>query len=164
MTSLIDDFEISYQNLLNLLTRQEFDNEAGNSEVKLNAEYSMQNFLDASKNLDTFFVQKKLILSSNPIREFGEDLEDYQCELQRKDQLIQRQQDNLKKWIASLNRSHGAHIVQAPPQISTQSGQQMHQASPQINSEHGTFNPHGPLAHLEQSMSNIGSGASSRTM
>jgi mediator of RNA polymerase II transcription subunit 28 len=75
-------------------------------EMRNSMEHSIQRFLDATRQLDCFFMQKRLLLTSQkPESAAKEDLSDLRVELERKNALLQRHSERLQNWTTMLNRS-----------------------------------------------------------
>ena len=60
---LVDELEQSFQDCLALLTNQEFFNVVDSEESKASIEQTIQKFLDNAHKLETFFLQKRFLLS-----------------------------------------------------------------------------------------------------
>lgn len=179
--NMVDELEKAFQNSLLLVTSQEhFNTENDPEEIKSSIEQSTQKLIDAARQLDTFFIQRRMVLCSSKADQGPpkEDLEDLRLELQRKEVLIQKHWEKLQTWQNLFkNNSTGQGVptgaapssgqIQAP-----QPGVQPQQPVPPGPMQQGSFGPGmapatggqppgtysqgGPLAYLEQTTSSIG--------
>lgn len=100
---LVDDFESAFQNCISLLTSQEHFNVQDSEETKGSVENSVQRFLESARDMETFFLNKRLILSvAKPEHVLNEDISELRQELDRKDKLIEKHHEKLSKWQALL--------------------------------------------------------------
>ncbi|CAL1528731.1 unnamed protein product [Lymnaea stagnalis] len=112
---LVDDFEAAFQNCISLLTSQENFNVQDTEETRMSVESSLQRFLESARQMETFFLNKRLILSvSKPEHVLNEDISDLKIELERKEKLIEKHHEKLPKWQALLRAN-------APPPTTTPS-------------------------------------------
>lgn len=99
-------------------------------EVKTGVEQTIQRFLDLAKQMECFFLQKRLVLSAQkPEQMVMEDNTELKNELMRKTQLLHKYHEKIHFWQSLLN--------------DTSNGQQQSALV-------------GPLAYLERTTSNIG--------
>ncbi|XP_005097540.1 mediator of RNA polymerase II transcription subunit 28 [Aplysia californica] len=112
---LVDDFESAFQNCISLLTSQEHFNVQDPEETKGGVENSVQRFLESARQMETFFLNKRLVLSvAKPEHVLNEDITELRTELERKDKLIEKHHEKLQKWQALLRSN-------APPPSTTPS-------------------------------------------
>ncbi|GFO13499.1 mediator of RNA polymerase ii transcription subunit 28 [Plakobranchus ocellatus] len=103
---LVDDFESAFQNCVSLLTSQEHFNVQDSEETKGGVENSIQRFLESARQMETFFLNKRLILSvAKPENVLSEDLVELKAELERKDALLEKHYEKLPKWQNLLRTS-----------------------------------------------------------
>ncbi|XP_033125469.1 mediator of RNA polymerase II transcription subunit 28-like [Anneissia japonica] len=161
--NLAEEMENAFKGCLSNLVGQEHFNIVDNMEVKTGVEQAVNKFLEVAKETETYFLQKRLLLSnSHPNQLVREECEELQNELRRKDLLIQKQMRRLQDWQRVFQSSEANAPPPPPPQ------QQMQQQMSQIpraqfmaNPSHGNFQNQAhqsPLAHLAQAASNIGGG------
>jgi len=166
--NLVDELETAFQDCLSLLTNHDFFNTTDSEETRASIEQSIQKFLELARELETFFLQRRFILSLHkPEQIIKEDIMDLRAELQRKEALLMKHHENLQKWQLHLNRAQGGQ--QQQPQAQSHPAQQGQQpqgqgqggANPVATQvmppppAQGSY-PQGPLAFLEQTTSNIG--------
>ncbi|XP_071946938.1 mediator of RNA polymerase II transcription subunit 28-like [Antedon mediterranea] len=161
--NLAEEMENAFTGCLSNLTNQEHFNIVDYMEVKTGVEQAVQKFLDVAKEMETFFLQKRLLLSnSHPNQLVREECDDLQVELRRKDVLIQKQMRRLQHWQGVFQSCEKG--APPPPPQPQQQQQQMPQMSRQQfmgTPGHGSFQNQAhqsPLAHLAQAASNIGGG------
>lgn len=83
---LVDDFETSFQSCLAAITNPNTNQVHDIDEVKTSVDQTIQRFLDNAKQLECFFLQKRLYLSVHkPEQLIAEDIADLKAEIQRKD-------------------------------------------------------------------------------
>ncbi|XP_059148743.1 mediator of RNA polymerase II transcription subunit 28-like isoform X2 [Physella acuta] len=91
------------QNCISLLTSQENFNVQDSEETKMSVENSIQRFLESARQMETFFLNKRLVLSaSKPEHVLNEEIVELKAELERKEKLIEKHHEKLPKWQASL--------------------------------------------------------------
>lgn len=105
--------------------------------IQLGVEQTIAKFLEMAKQMECFFLQKRLLLSAQkPEQIVREDITDLKAELNRKELLIQKHYDKIQFWQSLLSNLQGpgprpAHMhnqtVPPPPPPHTQS--QQHQMS-----------------------------------
>lgn len=88
-------------------------------EVKTSVEQTIQRFLDIGRQIECFFLQKRLLLSvQNPELLVSEDISELRNEIQRKDQILNKYYERLAVWQAMVNdtvtNSDGTHHLQKP--------------------------------------------------
>lgn len=120
-----EEFEESFQACLNLL----IDLEASSSVEKEKIEQEIKGFIDHAKQLEVFFLQKRLLLSAlKPELLVNEVNNELKCELQRKDELLRNHYDRIEQWRSNLSQMQD-HI-QEQNQTGTQGIQQAKSQSP----------------------------------
>ncbi|XP_054167238.1 mediator of RNA polymerase II transcription subunit 28-like [Oppia nitens] len=159
-TSLIDDFENSFQSCLSLLTNPSTTHIHDSDEVKTSVDQNIQRFLDIGRQIEAFFLQKRLLISvQKPEQILAEDIMELKNEIARKDQVLTKYYDKLQYWQQLMNETvangDGSHHLQRPTSLTGQpvAAQppqqlplQMASPHPQINSQ---MNPQ--LRHSVQS-------------
>ncbi|XP_057330155.1 mediator of RNA polymerase II transcription subunit 28 [Microplitis mediator] len=105
--NLIDEFEESLQQCMNILTKEEglSNNSIGSSlavdkeEAKAEVEQVVSRFIDLARQTEAFFLQKRFLLSAlKPELLVKEDITELRQELARKDELIKRHYDKIATW------------------------------------------------------------------
>lgn len=98
-------------------------------EIKLEVEQTTLKFIDLARQMETFFLQKRFLLSSSkPELLLKEENVDLRHEITRKDELIKKHLQKIGKWKEYLaeppqrpSMPQGAHPVpqpgEAPPQM-----------------------------------------------
>ncbi|CAE1155809.1 MED28 [Acanthosepion pharaonis] len=116
--SLVDDLEAAFQNCLSLLTSQEHFNVTDSEETKAGIEHALQRFLEVSRQIEAFFLRKRMILSIlKPEQVIKEEFSDLEQELMRKESLLQKHQHRLQQWQNLLcNLQSGPQQPPPPPQ------------------------------------------------
>uniref|UniRef100_A0A0B7BIP0 Mediator of RNA polymerase II transcription subunit 28 n=1 Tax=Arion vulgaris TaxID=1028688 RepID=A0A0B7BIP0_9EUPU len=100
---LVDDFESAFQNCISLLTSQEYFNIQDSEETRVGVENSIQRFLESARQLETFFLNKRLMLSvARPEHVLNEDIIELKAELERKEKLLEKHHEKLPKWQVLL--------------------------------------------------------------
>ncbi|KAI8519995.1 Mediator of RNA polymerase II transcription subunit 28 [Branchiostoma belcheri] len=178
---LVDELETSFHTLFSSLVNQDHVNIVEQDEIKTSVEQNVQKFLDTAKQIECFFLQRRLLLSSQrPEQILKEDIQELRTELQRKEALIQKHQQKIAQWQTVLAdiRGLGRRPSQAPPQQDgmSQGASSSHVRPPAPGTpgtptmigpggQHGMmWSQHGmaagpgvgPLAHLEQTASSLG--------
>lgn len=96
---LVDDFESAFQNCISLLTSQEHFNVHDSDETKEGVENSVQRFLESARQMEAFFLNKRLVLSvAKPENVLSEEIVELKAELERKDALLEKHYERLPKW------------------------------------------------------------------
>jgi len=118
-SSLIDDFESSFQSCLSSLTNPSTAHIHDSDEVKTSVEQTIQRFLDIGRQIECFFLQKRLLLSvHNPELLLSEDCLELRNEIARKDQILNKYYEKLQIWQSMVNEtvgnSDGTHHLQRP--------------------------------------------------
>lgn len=158
---IVDDFENSFQACLAAVTNPDYFYVRDSEEVKTGVEQTIQRFLDVAKQMESFFLQKRLVLSAQKSEQIVmEDNTELKNELARKEQLLQKYNEKILYWQSLLNDTSSTPgqqpqpQPQAPPGSTTQGmPTQGQQSMPMGNSTQGLP---GPLAYLERTTSNIG--------
>ncbi|BFY98280.1 hypothetical protein BsWGS_01320 [Bradybaena similaris] len=102
-TNLVEDFESAFQNCISLLTSQEYFNVQDSEETKVGVENSVQRFLESARQLETYFLNKRLMLSlARPEHVLNEEIIELKAELERKEKLLEKHHEKLPKWQALL--------------------------------------------------------------
>ncbi|XP_074643138.1 mediator of RNA polymerase II transcription subunit 28-like [Tubulanus polymorphus] len=144
--NLVDEFEIAFQNCFANLNSQESSSSADSDELKTGAEQSIQKFLDVAKQLEAFFLQKRLILSvMKPEQIVKEDVNEMGTEIGRKDNLLQKHYVKLQHWQNMLRTLPGS---QPPQQGGAQSSQQQQPPPPMNQQQNLQQIPHSQTQHM----------------
>jgi len=99
ISSLIDNFETSFMNCIHSFTKQESAIDVDKDEIKLEVEQTTMKFIDLARQMETFFLQKRFLLSSSkPELLLKEDNVDLRHEITRKDELIRKHLQKIGKW------------------------------------------------------------------
>ncbi|XP_037565695.1 LOW QUALITY PROTEIN: mediator of RNA polymerase II transcription subunit 28-like [Dermacentor silvarum] len=159
---IVDDFESSFQACLAAVTNPDYFYVRDSEEVKTGVEQTVQRFLDVAKQMESFFLQKRLVLSAQKSEQMVmEDNTELKNELVRKEQLLQKYNEKIHYWQSLLNDTVNASgqqtqpQPQVPPGGGTQQGMptQSQQSMPMGGVAQGLP---GPLAYLERTTSSIG--------
>ncbi|KAH9518509.1 Mediator of RNA polymerase II transcription subunit 28 [Bulinus truncatus] len=128
---LVDDFEAAFQNCISLLTSQENFNVHDTEETKMSVDNSLQRFLESARQMETYFLNKRFILSvAKPEHVLNEDILELKAELERKEKLIEKHHEKLTRWQTHL-RSNAQTLPTSPfsgsqpPHQTIVQGQQM---------------------------------------
>lgn len=161
---IVDDFENSFQACLAAVTNPDYFYVRDSEEVKTGVEQTIQRFLDVAKQMESFFLQKRLVLSAQKSEQIVmEDNTELRAELARKEQLLQKYNEKIHYWQSLLNDNTspsssmggGGQPQPQPPQgIMPPMQQQQGVQGPVMAGGQGL--PGGPLAYLERTTSNIG--------
>ncbi|CAN7990501.1 unnamed protein product [Ixodes hexagonus] len=182
-SQIVDDFENSFQACLAAVTNPDYFYVRDSEEVKTGVEQTIQRFLDVAKQMESFFLQKRLVLSAQkPEQIVMEDNTELKNELARKEQLLQKYHEKIHYWQGLLNDTNSAPgppqqqpQMQQQPQLQQQLQQQPLQqppppqpGNPQAMQQGAPMQQQGmpmngavqglpgPLAYLERTTSNIG--------
>uniref|UniRef100_G3MMR1 Mediator of RNA polymerase II transcription subunit 28 n=2 Tax=Amblyomma TaxID=6942 RepID=G3MMR1_AMBMU len=158
---IVDDFESSFQACLAAVTNPDYFYVRDSEEVKTGVEQTIQRFLDLAKQMESFFLQKRLVLSAQKSEQIiMEDNTELKNELARKEQLLQKYNEKILYWQSLLNDTSSTPGQQPQPQPQAPPGgtpqgmpTQGQQSMPMGSSAQGLP---GPLAYLERTTSNIG--------
>ena len=133
---LVDDFENAFQACLATLTNPNCNQIHDSDELKSSVDQTIGRFLDCAKQMECFFLQKRLYLSVHkPEQIIMEDITDLKAEIQRKDMVLAKYQDKIGEWQAILNEqapipTPGLPQHQMPPGIRGQIPNQMMPGGP----------------------------------
>ncbi|XP_046576905.1 mediator of RNA polymerase II transcription subunit 28-like [Haliotis rubra] len=182
---IIDDLETAFQNCLALVTTQEHFNVVDSEETKTGVDHTISKFLDLARQTEAYFLSQRLIMSTEkPEQVLKEDIADLKSEIERKEKLIEKHHERLQHWQNLLRNMPGTGTPQQPS-LHQQQPPQMQQPpppQPMHPQQHPGMAPYpgppmpgtvpqpfvmpppqpppayqpGPLAYLEQTMSNIG--------
>lgn len=104
MSSVVDEFENSFQCCITALTSPTTNFTHDSEEVKTSADQTVQRFLESAKAMECFFLQKRLYLSVHrPEQLIREEIDEIRGEIQRKDQVIGKFQEKLVQWQSMLS-------------------------------------------------------------
>lgn len=147
-------------------------------EIKLEVEQTTLKFIDLARQMETFFLQKRLMLSSSkPELLLKEENVDLRHEITRKDELIKKHLQKIGKWkeyLADVTTGPrptlppGAHpppqvglsdtpppmmgVQRIPPQQMMQQQQMMNPNNPGMFMPRPGFSPQGPMGPAMQNM------------
>ncbi|XP_014783723.1 mediator of RNA polymerase II transcription subunit 28 [Octopus bimaculoides] len=128
--NLIDELETAFQNCLSLLTSQEYFNVTDSEETKAGIEHALQRFLEVGRQMEAFFLRKRMILSiQKPEQVIKEEFTDLEQELLRKESLLQKHQHRLQQWQSLLCNLQSAQQQTSIPQPTSKLSQQPQSAS-----------------------------------
>ena len=87
--------------------------------MKTSVEQTIQRFLDIGRQIECFFLQKRLLLSvQNPELLLSEDCIELRNEITRKDQILNKYYEKLQIWQSMVNETvgtnDGSHHLQKP--------------------------------------------------
>ncbi|XP_036438852.1 mediator of RNA polymerase II transcription subunit 28 [Colossoma macropomum] len=130
-TTLVDDLEASFEACFASLVSQDYVNGTDQEEIRTGVDQCIQKFLDVARQIECFFLQKRLQLSvQKPEQVEKEDISELRNELQRKEMLIQKHLTKIHHWQQVLEDINVQH--KKPTEL-----------------------PQGPLAFLEQASANL---------
>ncbi|XP_072025839.1 mediator of RNA polymerase II transcription subunit 28-like [Amphiura filiformis] len=173
---LVDELQQSFQGCFSSLVAQDHLNVLDTNETRAGVDQSVQKFLDASKEIENYFLQRQLLLSvTKPEQAIKDEIDELRQELKRKDALIERHTAKLNQWLQKLDNPphqqqqqqqqqppHGMQqqgVRQPPPQMGPRGAGAMVMPGSQVMGGY-PVQPSvpltGPLAHLEHAASNIG--------
>lgn len=123
---IVDDFENSFQACLAALTNPDYNNVRDSEEIKTGVEQTIQRFLDVAKQMECFFLQKRLLLSvQKPEHIILENISELKNELARKEQLLNKYYDKIQFWQSLLQDVPGTPRPPQPSAVPTQPPQSM---------------------------------------
>ncbi|KAL7855884.1 hypothetical protein AOLI_G00194880, partial [Acnodon oligacanthus] len=130
-STLVDDLEASFEACFASLVSQDYVNGTDQEEIRTGVDQCIQKFLDVARQIECFFLQKRLQLSvQKPEQVEKEDISELRNELQRKEMLIQKHLTKIHHWQQVLEDINVQH--KKPTEL-----------------------PQGPLAFLEQASANL---------
>merc|ERR1711911_418098 len=90
--NLVDNFEEAFQGIINSFTKDGLPHTQDNKEeLRTDAEQNVSKFIEVAKQLETFFLQRRLQLSViKPDQLVKEDSSELKLEITRKDELIKK--------------------------------------------------------------------------
>lgn len=101
--NLAESFEKSFQACHACLTNPEGYLRTDHEETRATADQCMNNFLDSARQLEVFFLKKRLLLCRDkPENILKEEIENIEAEIERKNQTVTRHRDRLKTWQQTL--------------------------------------------------------------
>uniref|UniRef100_A0A2L2YLH5 Mediator of RNA polymerase II transcription subunit 28 n=1 Tax=Parasteatoda tepidariorum TaxID=114398 RepID=A0A2L2YLH5_PARTP len=96
---IVDEFEKAFQDCLAVLTNPDHFNSRDSDETRTSVDLTIQHFLDVSKQMDCFFLQKRLLLSEQkPEHLLVESIQELKNELARKDALLDKYHEKIQVW------------------------------------------------------------------
>ncbi|XP_060573545.1 uncharacterized protein LOC132731386 [Ruditapes philippinarum] len=131
-SNIIDELESSFLNCLSLLTTQEQINVQDSEETKTSIENAMQKFLELSRQTEALFLRKRMLVSyQKPEQQLVDDIENLKGELARKEALLEKHTERLKRCQIILQQQGvtpaGQPVQQSHP-VSTQPNLQLPQS------------------------------------
>ncbi|XP_067127388.1 mediator of RNA polymerase II transcription subunit 28 [Centruroides vittatus] len=130
-SQIVDEFEYSFQACLAALTNPDYFNLRDSEEIKTGVEQTIQRFLDLARQMECFFLQRRLLLSiQKPEHIILEDTNELKNELARKEQLLQKYYDKIQYWQSLLSDTSG--IAARPTQMPPPHTQSMQSTQPQM--------------------------------
>ncbi|CAG2162001.1 unnamed protein product [Oppiella nova] len=155
--SLVDEFENAFQSCLSALTNPSTVHIHDSDEVKTSVEQTIQRFLDIGRQIECFFLQKRLLLSDQkPELILSEDCSELKNEIARKDQILTKYYDKLQLWQSMINEtvanSDGSHHLQRQTSLN----QSMTAPQTPMSGQPSQSQP--PLRHAVQSPVAAGNG------
>ncbi|CAL1294296.1 unnamed protein product [Larinioides sclopetarius] len=113
---IVEDFEKAFQDCLAALTNPDLHNARDSDEIRTTVDLTIQRFLDVSKQMDCFFLQKRLLLSvQKPEHLLVENIQELAAEVKRKDELIEKYNAKIQTWQNLLQDVPGMPRPQPPP-------------------------------------------------
>lgn len=103
--TLVDDLEAAFHACLAAATNPDhFGPRDNHDERKAGVEQTVQKFLDSARQMECFFLQKRLVVSPQKAVQFiMEDNMELKNELARKEQLIEKYHAKLTDWQRLVN-------------------------------------------------------------
>ncbi|ESO96849.1 hypothetical protein LOTGIDRAFT_159596, partial [Lottia gigantea] len=167
-----------------LSAQEHFNSSDTTEESRVGIEQSVQKFIDLARETEYFFLNKRLVLSTQkPEQVLKEDIQELKNEIERKEKLIDKHHERLQNWQNRLHKipgnggpqPGGAGHPQQPQGPPPPHPSMMHQQPPPqftVPGPPGHPGPPGqqpfvlppppsssyPLAYLKQNLSNIGMG------
>jgi len=121
--NLADNFEKAFQACHACLTHPEGYLRTDHEETRATADLCMNNFLDAARQLEVFFLKKRLLLCRDkPENILKEEIENIEAEIERKNQTLIRHRDRLKQWqqtMADVGKSSDMTVAPQTPLMPT---------------------------------------------
>ncbi|XP_054925214.1 mediator of RNA polymerase II transcription subunit 28-like [Dermacentor andersoni] len=155
---IVDDFENSFQACLAAVTNPDYFYVRDLEDVHTGVGQTIQRFLDVAKQMESFFIQKRLVLSAQKSEQMVmDDNTELKNELARKEQLLQKYNEQIHYWQNLLNETANATGQQPQPQPSPRGGTQQgmptqnQQSMPMGGAAQGLP---GPLAYMERATYN----------
>jgi len=100
----VDDLDASFHACLGAITNPDQFSQRDGDEVKAGVEQTVQKFLDSARQMECFFLQKRLLVSAQkPEQIVMEDNMELKNELARKDQLLEKYHAKLAEWQRLVN-------------------------------------------------------------
>ncbi|KAK6185787.1 hypothetical protein SNE40_007940 [Patella caerulea] len=135
----IDQLEQAFKNCIEQLSSQEHFNTSDTEENRVGIEQSVQKFIDLARQTESFFLNKRLVLSTQkPEQILKEDIQELKAELDRKEKLIEKHHERLQQWQNLLHSMPGSG--------GSQSTGQSHLPPP----PQGPPPPHPGMMHVQQ--------------
>lgn len=97
------------QSCLSCLTNPSTAHIHDSDEIKTSVEQTIQRFLDIARQIECFFLQKRLLLSvQKPELIISEDCNELRNEIARKDQILAKYYEKLQLWQSMINETVAA--------------------------------------------------------
>merc|ERR1712071_209595 len=103
--SLVDEFEEAFQGIIHGFTKEDGvpHTQDNKEELRTDAEQNVSKFIEVAKQLETFFLQRRLQLSViKPDQLVKEDSSELKLEIARKDELIKKHYEKINVWLSML--------------------------------------------------------------
>lgn len=101
--NLAETFEKAFQSCHACLTHPEGYLRTDHEETRATADQCMNNFLDSARQMEVFFLKKRLLLCRDkPENILKEEIENIEAEIERKNQTVAKHRDRLETWQQTL--------------------------------------------------------------
>uniref|UniRef100_A0A0K8TN80 Mediator of RNA polymerase II transcription subunit 28 n=1 Tax=Tabanus bromius TaxID=304241 RepID=A0A0K8TN80_TABBR len=102
--NVMDEFEEAFQACLHALTKQESTTGVSKEEIELEVEQTAHKFIDLARQMETFFLQKRFLISVlKPEMLLKDENQELRLEITRKDALISKHYQRLEQWKGLLS-------------------------------------------------------------
>ncbi|XP_046649112.1 mediator of RNA polymerase II transcription subunit 28-like [Daphnia pulicaria] len=139
-TNLVDDFEEAFQGIISGFTKEDglSHTQDNKEELRTDAEQNVAKFIEVAKQLETFFLQRRLQISVlKPEQLIKEDCSELKQELARKDELIKKHYEKISIWLNMLGEPHPpAPVANGVPIVGDGSSAPQQQPSQNIPFQH----------------------------
>jgi len=101
--NLAESFEKAFQACHACLTHPEGYLRTDHEETRATADQCINNFLDSARQLEVFFLKKRLLLCRDkPENILKEEIENIEAEIERKNQVVTKHKERLATWQQKL--------------------------------------------------------------
>ncbi|XP_055547544.1 mediator of RNA polymerase II transcription subunit 28 [Wyeomyia smithii] len=118
--NIVDELEEAFQSCIHALTKEESATGVDKDEIKLEVDQTTLKFIDLARQMETFFLQKRFLLSAlKPDLLLKEENFDLKQEIARKDELIRKHYDKIESWknLLSDQQNYNKPIQALPPEL-----------------------------------------------